>query len=133
MRSDTRSITIKAPPKDVLAFVGNGENLPRWAIGFAKSVRPGQRGWIVATGQGEVPISIAVDEMTGAVDFRMEPAPGADATAYARVLPNEDGSEVLFTQMQQPGVPDEVFEQLVGAVGHELIALKAILEIECPL
>jgi hypothetical protein len=133
VRSDTQSITINARPSDVLAFVGNGENLPRWAIAFAKSVRPGQGGWIVTTGQGEVPTSIAVNEVTGTVDFHMEPTTGVEATAYARVVPNADGSEFLFTQMQHPGVPDEVFEELVAAVGHELVALKALVEVRCPL
>ena len=133
MRSDTQSITINARPRDVLAFVGNGENLPRWAIGFAKSVRPVQGGWIVTTGQGEVPTSIAVDEGTGTVDFRMEPTEGMEATAYARVVPNGDGSEFLFTQMQHPDVPHELFEKLVSAVAHELVALKALVEVRCPL
>jgi len=63
----------------------------------------------------------------------MEPAPGAEASAYARVVPNGEGSEFIFTQMQQPGVPDELFEQLVAAVRHELAALKAQLEVRCPL
>jgi hypothetical protein len=35
MRSDTQTLSIDADPKLVLAFVGNGENLPRWAVGFA--------------------------------------------------------------------------------------------------
>jgi hypothetical protein len=133
VRSDTQSITINARPSDVLTFVGDGGNLPRWAIGFAKAVRPGQGGWIVSTGQGEVPTFIDVNEATGTVDFRMEPAPGLEATAYARVVPNAGGSELLFTQMQQPDMPDELFEQLVAAVGHELVALKAVLEVTCPL
>jgi Polyketide cyclase / dehydrase and lipid transport len=47
MRSDTRTITIAARPEDVLAFVGDGANLPRWAIGFATAVRPDDAGWIV--------------------------------------------------------------------------------------
>jgi hypothetical protein len=55
------------------------------------------------------------------------------ASAYARVVPNGDGAEFLFTQMQQPGTPDEVFNQLVAAVRHELVALKALVEVECPL
>ena len=133
MRSDTQTVTIGASAKDVLKFVGDGNNLPRWAIGFAKAVRQCESGWIVTTGQGEVPTLIVVDEVTGVVDFRMEPAPGAEATAYARVVPNGEGAEFIFTQMQQPGVPDEVFDQLVAAVGHELAALKAHLEVECPL
>src|ERR1700730_18074062 len=120
MRSDTQVVTIGAPPKDVLSFAGDGDNLPRWAIGFAKSVRSFESGWIVTTGHGEVPTFIVVNEDAGTVDFRMEPAPGVEATAYARVVPNGDGAEFVFTQMQPPGVPDEVFDQLVGAVSHEL-------------
>ena len=133
MRSDTQSVTIAAAPGQVLAFVADGANLPRWAIGFARSVRPGPSGWIVGTAQGEVPTAIAADEGTGTVDFRMEPVPGVAATAYARVMPNGDGAEFVFTQLQQPGVPDELFDQLVAAVGHELVSLKALLEVECPL
>ena len=78
-------------------------------------------------------LTTAVDDAAGTVDFCMEPSPGVAATAYTRVVPNGGGAEFVFTQFQQPGVPDDVFGQLVGAVSHELVALKAILEVECPL
>ena len=133
MRADTQTVTIQAAPKKVLSFVADGANLPRWAIGFAKSVAPNGDAWIVTTGRGEVPATIAVDESAGTVDFHMDMRPTGEAVAYARVLPNEAGTEFLFTQFQEPGVPDEMFEQLVVAVEHELVALKALLEIECPL
>jgi hypothetical protein len=133
MRSDTQTITITAPPEEVLAFVGDGANLPRWAIGFATAVRRDEAGWIVTTGQGDVPTSIAVDASAGTVDFHMRPAPGVEAAAYARAVPNGEGTEFVFTQFQQPGTPDEVFDQLVAAVGHELGVLKALLEVSCPL
>jgi uncharacterized protein YndB with AHSA1/START domain len=133
MRSDTQSVTIAASPEQVWAFVADGANMPRWAIGFAKSARPDMGGWIVSTAQGEVPTAIAADERTGTVDFLMEPAPGVVATAYARVIPNGESAEFVFTQFQQPGVTDEVFDQLAAAVSHELVALKALLEVACPL
>ena len=132
MRSDTQTITIATKPKEVLSFVGDGDNLPRWAIGFARSVRRCEPGWMVMSGQGEIPTSIVVYETSGTVDFHMQSAPGIQSTAYARAIPNEEGCEFIFTQMQQPGVPDEVFEQLVAAVRHELAALKAQLEVRCP-
>ena len=59
--------------------------------------------------------------------------PGARAAARRRLVPNGEGSEFIFTQLQQPGVTDELFAQLVAAVGHELVALKAQLEVQCPL
>ena len=133
MRSDTQTVTIDTVPREVLAFVGDGANLPRWAIGFAKAVRREGDRWIVTTGQGEVPTTIVVDETVGTIDFHMQPAPGASATAYARVVPNGAGAELVFTQFQQEGTPDDVFEQLVAAVRHELVALQALLEVECPL
>ena len=56
----------------------------------------------------------------------------APMTAWARVVPNGEGAEFVFTQMQQAGTPDDVFAQLVAAVGHELTVLKAVLEVACP-
>jgi len=47
MRSDTQGVRIAAAPEEVWAFVADGANLPRWAIGFAKSVRPDRSGWTV--------------------------------------------------------------------------------------
>jgi hypothetical protein len=55
-------------------LVADGVKLPRWVIGFAKSVRPDNSGWIVTTGQGQIPTVIDVDERAGTVDFRMAPA-----------------------------------------------------------
>ena len=133
MRSNTQTITIEAPPSKVLAFVGDGANLPRWAIGFAKAVASDGDGWLVTTGQGQVPTTIVADAQAGTVDFHMDMGSTGKAVAYSRVLPNETGSEFVFTQFQGAGVHDEVFEQLVAAVGHELGALKALMEVECPL
>ena len=133
MRSDTQTVTIDASPKDVVAFVGDGARLPRWAIGFAEAVRRDGDRWIVTTGDGEAPTTILVNEAAGTVDFVMEPAPGSTAHAYSRVIPNGRGAQFTFTQLQQPGMPDALFDQLVAAVGHELTTLKAALEVECPL
>ena len=56
-----------------------------------------------------------------------------EAKAFSRILSNGDGAEFVFTQFQQSETSDEVFEQLIAAVGHELVTLKALLEVECPL
>ena len=133
MRADTQTVTIETSPDEVLGFVADGSNLPRWAIGFAKAVERNGEGWIVTTGQGKVPTTITADPSHGTVDFRMDMGAAGDAAAFARVLPNGAGSEFVFTQFQGPDVSDDVFEQLVAAVHHELAALKALLEVACPL
>lgn len=134
MRSNTQTVSIDSPADRAFAFVADPTNLPRWAIGFAKDVtQGGDLGYIVTTGQGEVPLRVATDARLGVVDFHMKVGDGADAVAHSRVLPRGDGAEYVFTQFQAPGMDDAVFDGQVAALGHELVALKALLEVECPL
>jgi hypothetical protein len=133
MRSDTQSIMIEAEPRQVHRFVADPANLPRWAVGFAQAVRQRDGRWMVQTAAGEMPVDVAADAVSGVVDFGMEPAPGVSATAYSRVVPAGDGAVYTFTQLQPDGMPDEVFDAQVRALGHELVALKAVLEVECPI
>jgi hypothetical protein len=133
MRADTKTISIQAKSDKVMAFLTDPENLPRWAVGFAKSVRPDGDRWIVTTGGGEMGIRIVAERSLGVLDFYMSPAPGIEGMAASRVVPAGDGVEYVFTQFQAPGMPDDVFAKNVGALTHELTVLKALLEIECPL
>jgi hypothetical protein len=132
MRADTRTISIQASPEAVVDFLGDPRNLPRWAVGFAKSVRRDGDRWIVSTAQGEVPIRIVTDRRLGVVDFHMSLAPGKEAVAASRVVPRAGGAEYVFTQVQEVDMPDDVFAKNVQALAHELTVLKALLEIECP-
>lgn len=133
MRSDTQTIEIAAPAGGTLAFLADPQMLPRWAIGFAKAVaRDGDR-WVVETGSGaEMGIDIRADDAAGTVDFHMSPAPGREVVAYGRVVPNGTGCEFVFTQFQAAGMPDDMFDAQVAALGHELVALRALLEVQCP-
>lgn len=133
MRSDTQTITIAAPVEEVHAFVADPGNLPRWAIGFAKSVAPADDGrWLVESPAGPVTVRVDADARRGTVDFVMQPAPGVEGVAHSRVVPNGDGAEYIFTQFQSPGMPDEVFAQQVESVAREFAALKALLEDGAP-
>ncbi len=133
MRSDTKSVTIQAPPPKVLEFLADPLNLPRWAIGFAKAVKRDGSRWVVTTGSGKVGIRIEANPRLGVIDFVMTPAPGVEVLAGSRVLPNGSGTEYVFTQFQPNGMPDDVFEKNVTALTQELTVLRALLEVECPL
>jgi hypothetical protein len=133
MRADTQTISIDAPPETVLKYLENVENLPRWAVGFAKAVRRLGDGWVLETGSGEMGVRIQADAKTGTVDFWMTPAPGVTELAASRVLPRGSGSEYVFTQFQGRGMPDDAFAKSVQTLRHELTVLKALLEVECPL
>lgn len=133
MRADTKTVTIQAPRDEVVAFLADARNLPRWAVGFAKAVRADGDRWVVTTGGGEVGLRIVCEPRLGVVDFLISPAPGVEGVAASRVIPAGDTVEVTFTQFQAPGMPDDAFAASVRAVEHELTVLRALLEVECPL
>lgn len=133
MKADTKTISIHAKSDQVMDFMADPRNLPRWAVGFAKSVRKERDRWVVTTGGGEMGIRIVAEREHGVLDFYMSSAPGVEGLAASRVIPAGDGVEYVFTQFQGPGMPDEVFAKSVQALTHELTVLKALLEIECPL
>lgn len=134
MRADTQTISIQAPADAVFSFVADPANLPRWAIGFAKEVQADGDIWLVTTGDGgEVSLRPITDRGLGVVDFQMVMPGGIDAVARSRVVPRGEGSEFVFTQVQAPGIPDEIFDRFVETADHELTALKAVMEVECPL
>jgi carbon monoxide dehydrogenase subunit G len=95
MNSVTQTIAIDAPPDAVVDFVGDLRNLPRWAPGFARSVRADGDGWIVDTGEREIRRHIPVSREHGTVDFVAEP--GAAHGLFTRVVGNGDGSQLTFT------------------------------------
>jgi hypothetical protein len=135
-RTDTRSVTIAAPAADVFAFVAEPVNLPAWAVGFCRAIRPdGDDGvWIVSTAHGEVPIRYVVRPEAGTVDFHFEPAPGVQTTAYSRVVPNGDGCDYVFTQLQPGGMSDATFEEQTHALEAELEVLRGLMHARaaCP-
>lgn len=133
MRADTRTISIEADPRKVVQFLADLQNLPRWAVGFAKAVRHEGDRWYVKTAAGEVGVRVSADPKSGIVDFWISPAPGAETLAASRAIPRGRKTEYTFTQFQSPGMADEVFRQSVKALEHELTVLKALLEVECPL
>jgi polyketide cyclase/dehydrase/lipid transport protein len=128
MRADTQTITIDVTPSQVFRFVANPESLPRWARAFCQAIRPDGDAWLVHSPQGDVRVRYQTDEARGVIDFHLSPAPGAEALAASRVLPNGTGAEYVFTQFQPLGMSDDVFSAQVHALREELVILKALLE-----
>jgi hypothetical protein len=135
MQSDTQAITLAASAANVFAFLADPENLPRWAVGFARGIRRNDQGWIVQTAQGEVPVRVQADPARGTIDFHLGVAPGVEAVAYSRVVPNDAGAEYVFTQFQGPDMTDEVFAAQRAALAEELALLPILFraQLACPI
>jgi hypothetical protein len=135
MRTDTQTVTVAVGCEELFAFLAEPENLPRWAVGFARGIRRDGEAWIVQTAQGEMPVRYAVDAARGTIDFCMTVAPGTEAVAYSRVVPNGQDSEYIFTQFQHPGMSDEVFAAQRMTLAEELAILPILFRAHaaCPI
>ena len=136
-RSDTRTVSIAAPPAEVFAFVADPENLPRWAVGFCRAIRRDSDAsdkWIATTGSGAIPLRYSANAVRGVIDFYFEPSPNVEVAAFSRVLPNAAGAEYVFTQFQVTGMSDDVFEGQVRTLIEELEVLRALISarLACP-
>jgi hypothetical protein len=134
MHADTQTVTLPVSVEEAVSFLAQPENLPRWAVGFARSIRRDGDDWIVQTAQGEMPIQVVADTMRGTIDFQMQVAPGLEAVAYSRVIPNDSGAEYVFTQFQWPGIGDDVFAAQRAALAEELAILPILFRAQaaCP-
>jgi hypothetical protein len=69
MRAETRSITIQAPPEDVLRFVADPFNLARWAPRFAPSVHERYGHWFIAGDFGKPELRVVDQELAAVRRF----------------------------------------------------------------
>jgi hypothetical protein len=126
-RAETRTITIAAPPAAVLAVVGDGARLPEWAPAFATAVEhQGDDRWLIGEGDGRFPVRLRVDQTFGTVDILRPVDPPAGA--FLRVVPNGEGSELLFTLFFPDGTAAEAVDAQMATVEQELQTVRALAE-----
>ncbi|OGW17838.1 MAG: polyketide cyclase [Nitrospirae bacterium GWC2_57_13] len=122
------SISINHPAEKVYEFVSNPENLPIWAAGLSGSIQNIKGEWIAQSPMGRILIKFAERNAFGILDHDVTLPSGESVTNAMRVVPNNDGSEVVFTLYQRPGMSDEVFSEDAMAVKKDLKRLKTRLE-----
>ncbi len=126
--SRTLSISIRCSPDTAYEFVTNPENLPKWAHGLARWVRKQGSDWIVDTPQGPMKIRFADANRFGVMDHYVTTPSGQEVYVPMRVLPNDSGSEVIFTLFRLPDMSDETFAEDMKLVNSDLRALRDMLE-----
>nr|WP_300311046.1 SRPBCC family protein [Halomonas sp.] len=120
---------IACSPADVYAFASNPANLPQWAAGLARSeVKQDGDAWIVEAPFGRVRIRFADDNAFGVMDHDVALEDGTTFHNPMRVIPNDDGSEIVFTLFRQDDMSDEKFAEDRQAIEEDFRTLKALLE-----
>ena len=125
-RSETRTISIRAAPSDVFDLLSDASAFPRWAPAFAPAIRPDGDHWIVERDGSETRIAVRASRVYGTVDIVRAEEPRSGA--FTRVLPNGEGSELLFTLFFPAGTDEEAVVAQMTTVEHELEAVRSLCE-----
>jgi len=121
-----RSVGIAAAPTIVHGYLADAAHLPEWAPGFAPRVRPSGARWVVARGDVEFELEVVAEPRAGTVDFLA--AADHARGLYARVLPNGEGSELVFAIMFAPDTPEDVVAAQMLTLETELGAVRDACE-----
>lgn len=125
----TISVSIARPSAEVYDYLSAPANFPKWSV-FITGMRRDGEDWVATTTAGEVHIRFSPRNVFGVVDHTVTVAPGVDVFVPLRVVPNQTGSEVLFTVFRQPTQDDRQFDEDLAMVATDLAGLKKTLERE---
>jgi hypothetical protein len=126
--SRTLTVSIDCPSGKAYDFMADPRNLPLWASGLGASVKEVNGRWVMDTPQGQVGFRYMERNSFGVLDHFVTVAPGVEVYIPMRVLPNGQGSEVVFTLFRTPDMSEEQFAADAELVAHDLETLKSILE-----
>lgn len=127
MRSDTVSVTIGSAPHEVYNFVSDINHWPQFSD-FAPSVTEKNGYWIIHSPQGDVVLKPYFYPDLSILDHLVTLPSGQEVLIPYRVVPNEQGSELIMTNFQAPGDSDQAYAEQLEWMKKELLTIKDILE-----
>jgi len=113
---------------EVYAYASDPSHLPDWAPGLCTSITPVDDHWVAESGMGRIIVRYAPPNPYGVIDHDVVLESGETFHNPVRVLPHDDGAEVVFTLRRSRGMTDADFDRDSAAVLADLVALKDLLE-----
>jgi len=121
-------VSVNRTSSEVYEYVSNPANLPKWAGGLSGSIRKVDEDWIAESPMGTVKVRFVEKNKFGILDHDVMLPSGENVYNPIRVVPNNDGSELVFTLYQRPGMSDQMFAEDAEIVRQDLERLKNVLE-----
>lgn len=122
------SASISRPTDEVYDFSSNPENLPLWTSGLSGAIKNVNGDWVAESPMGRVKIRFANKNRFGILDHDVTLPSGEIFYNPMRVFPNNDGSELVFTLYQRPGMSDNDFTSDGEQIKSDLARLKTLIE-----
>ena len=127
-RAEVVHISILAPPRQVIAFLVDAHNWPKWAAWIRSVSRTSEHGWTFATDAGPMHVRFVEHNTLGVLDHEVTLASGVTLLNSMRVVPNDSGSELVMVIFQLPDASTAEFERDIQAVREDLTRIKTLCE-----
>jgi hypothetical protein len=128
-KSRTISIPIYRSYEEVYDFLAEPRNFPSWASNLgADFVQIGENDWATTTRSGRVILRFAPRNEYGVLDHQLILEGKAPISTPMRLIENDEGCEIIYTQFQRPGMSPEAFASEVEWVTSDFEALRSLLE-----
>lgn len=128
-KSRTISIPIHRPYDEVYDFLAEPRNFPSWASNLGSDfVQVDGPEWATTTRTGRVILRFAPRNAYGVLDHQVFAEGSAPHTTPMRLVANDGGCEIIYTQFQRAGMSDEAFASEIEWVTSDFEALRSLLE-----
>lgn len=132
LNSAVIQVSIECSFEKAYAFLSDPLNYPRLSPipdVVLEPVAGDPRAFIVELPDGRGKIRFSPANGYGVLDYTVaDLATGSERTTPVRLVPNQDGSELLMLLFQRPEADDARFASDVEWVRNDLIAIKSLLE-----
>ncbi|WP_298670669.1 polyketide cyclase [uncultured Sphingomonas sp.] len=124
----TFSVSIDHEWRALYERIWRPEFFPNWASGLAQSnLRFAQDAWLADGPEGPIRIRFTPHNAFGVMDHWVETGTGSQVHVPLRIVPNDDGAEVMLTLFRQPDMDDERFAADARWVNRDLKRLQSLV------
>ena len=121
--------SVRRNARDLYEMLWRPESFARWASGLSSaSLERGDRGWKAQGPEGPIRITFTEHNGFGVMDHWVDLGGGRIVYVPLRIIPNEDGSQVMLTLFRQPDMSTEKFAEDEAWVARDFAVLKAFAE-----
>lgn len=122
------SRSLDADVATVSSIAGDPEKLPLWAAGLSTGIRLESGRWYADSPMSAVEVAFTGPTGSGILDHDVTLPDGTVVHNPLRVIPNDGGSEIVFTLFQRDGMSDEEFAADALLIAQDLDRLAELLE-----
>jgi hypothetical protein len=128
IRFDAITVLISAKPIEVWEFVADLNNWKQFSDFGADLEQVSDKEWIAHTPQGDVRIIPKFNREKLLLDHVCIIPSGEEQFIRYRVVPRDEGADLMLTNQQTKTVSDEDYQQQLQRMDDELNNIKKILE-----